>query len=651
MNFVDFNMRWFLLIGFVCFQLLGFPQQSARTIELKIDSYLAEAQDSLYKNLPYAVQAGQRAVELAKNHDLPAAEQKCYLSIAGFYEAYEDYELVVRNHDRAIAMGLPNSTRLHYQKLPFLEQITDVDKAIADAKEIASIARRNGHHDDESNAYVVIGKLYRKKGDYEKSLKYLKKADVVVGTTNVQQRAVVQGQIGDSYNQLNKTDEAEEYYQRSIEYGKEARDTALLVENFDRINDIYRQQKRSQDIISLNNRVVDRKGATIKTGDPAAEIVDGAQNDFWVRELEQKANLNLAAAYIENDSSEAAIEILNDLQGNSDVDDLEQSRDVHNMLSKAYDQSGLYARALDEYKIFVKIQDSLLKEKDLRIKATLKKNIALQGLENQVIFLEKDRELSAQSIALNESNLQLQQTIIVAVVVIALVSLLFLIIVVRKNRARATAYNLLELKSLRTKMNPHFIFNSLNSVNHFIAQNDEKAANKYLSRFSKLMREVLDSSDKDFISVEKELDLLKVYLALEHQRFENKFSYELHVDPEIENGDSMIPPMLVQPFIENAIWHGLRYVDYPGLLEVRFLHREKGVLIEVEDNGIGRKASRELKTKSQHQHKSSAIRLSQNRIVLSNKVYGEALSVQIIDKEGDQSGTLVQITIQNKDGN
>lgn len=651
MNFVDFNMRWFLLIGFACFQLLGFTQQSAHTIELQIDSYLEEAQDSLYKNLPYAVQAGQQAVQLAQKHHLRTAEQKCYLSIAGFYEAYEDFDLVVRNHDRAIAMGLPNSTRLQYRKLPFLERIEDVDKAIADAKKIAGIARRKGDHDDESNAYVVIGKLYRKRGDHDKALNYLKKADKVVDTKNVQQRAVVQGHIGDSYNQLNKNSEAEQYYQQSIEYGKQARDTALLVENFDRINDIYKQQKRSKDIISLNNRVVDREKSAVETNDTVAEIVEGAQNDFWVRKVEQKANFNLAAAYLENDSSEAAIEILNDLEENSNATDLEQSRDVHKMLSQAYDQNGRHAKALEEYKVFVKIQDSLLKEKDLRIKATLKKNIALQALENQVVFLEKDRELSAKSIALNESNLQQQQTIIIAVVVIALVSLLFLIIVVRKNRARATAYNLLELKSLRTKMNPHFIFNSLNSVNHFIAQNDEKSANKYLSRFSKLMREVLDSSDKDFITLEKELDLLKVYLALEHQRFENKFSYKLHVEPEVENGDYMIPPMLIQPFIENAIWHGLRYVDYPGILEIRFLHRENGILIEVEDNGIGRKASRELKTKSQHQHKSSGIRLSQNRIELSNKVYGEALSVQIIDKDGDQSGTLVQISIQNKDGN
>lgn len=206
MNFVDFNMRWFLLIGFVCFQLLSFAQQSAHAIELQIDSYLEDAQDSLYKNLPYSVQAGQRAVELAKNHKLPAAEQKCYLAMAGFYEAYQDFELVVRNYDRAISMGLPNSTRLQYRKLPFLEYIAGVDKAITDAKKIAGIAKRNGDHDDESNAYVVIGKLYRKKGDYERSLKYLKKADQVVDTKNVKQRGVVQGYIGDSYNQLNQTD-------------------------------------------------------------------------------------------------------------------------------------------------------------------------------------------------------------------------------------------------------------------------------------------------------------------------------------------------------------------------------------------------------------------------------------------------------------
>ena len=108
--------------------------------------------------------------------------------------------------------------------------------------------------------------------------------------------------------------------------------------------------------------------------------------------------------------------------------------------------------------------------------------------------------------------------------------------------------------------------------------------------------------------------------------------------------------MLVQPFIENAIWHGLRYIDHPGKLDVRFLQRDGQLMIEVEDNGIGREASKALKTRSQSQHKSSGIRSSESRVDLSNKVYGGSIGIEIVDKAAAAPGTLVRISIDNNNG-
>ena len=117
-------------------------------------------------------------------------------------------------------------------------------------------------------------------------------------------------------------------------------------------------------------------------------------------------------------------------------------------------------------------------------------------------------------------------------------------------------------------MNPHFIFNSLNSVNQFIATNNELEANQYLTKFSKLMRGVMENSKDDFISFQEELDLLKNYLALEKSRFSDKFDYEIFVDENLLNSNLQIPGMLVQPFLENSIWHGLRYLEHKGFLKL-----------------------------------------------------------------------------------
>ena len=162
-------------------------------------------------------------------------------------------------------------------------------------------------------------------------------------------------------------------------------------------------------------------------------------------------------------------------------------------------------------------------------------------------------------------------------------------------KAKRTANQLLLIKSLRTQMNPHFIFNALNSVNNFIAKNDEKAANKFLSEFSQLMRKVLDYSQKDFISFEEELELNQLYLKLEHFRFRDKFDYQFENNIEQAVYDLEVPPMLIQPFIENAVWHGLRYKEVHGKLNVAIDQVKNNIVVSIKDDGIGRKKIKKLK--------------------------------------------------------
>ena len=192
-------------------------------------------------------------------------------------------------------------------------------------------------------------------------------------------------------------------------------------------------------------------------------------------------------------------------------------------------------------------------------------------------------------------------------------------------------------------MNPHFIFNALNSVNSFISMNDTRQANKYLSDFSRLMRIVLENSQSDFVPLTEEVDTLELYLKLEHFRFQDKFDYDFYTDETLLNEEYAMPPMLIQPFIENAIWHGIRYKEGKGKLVVKLLAENDGLKMVIEDNGIGRKQSKALKTENQSQQKSTGMKNTKDRINLINDTYNSKIRLNIADLEGEITGTRVEV--------
>lgn len=266
--------------------------------------------------------------------------------------------------------------------------------------------------------------------------------------------------------------------------------------------------------------------------------------------------------------------------------------------------------------------------------------------------LQKDKQISNNAInhLMRESELKedlvgFQKTIIYLLCGIILIGIIVFVYIVRINKQRRKANQQLALRSLRSQMNPHFIFNALNSVNSFISLSDERSANKFLTEFSTLMRTVMELSEYDFIPVSKELEIIQIYLDLEHFRFKDKFDYQLTVSEELNIEDLTIPPMLIQPYIENAIWHGLRYKEEKGLLEVNITRAKGKLAITIKDNGIGRAKSKEIKTKNQKKTKSTAMRNIEERVQLINSLHKLKIEVQIHDLRAPETGTLVVLEI------
>jgi len=206
----------------------------------------------------------------------------------------------------------------------------------------------------------------------------------------------------------------------------------------------------------------------------------------------------------------------------------------------------------------------------------------------------------------------------------------------------------MEMKALRAQMNPHFIFNSLNSIQKYILRNDQLNTSQYLTKFSRLIRLILDHSDQNSITLSSELELLKLYLEMESMRFDNRFQYEILVDKTINTENMLIPSMLLQPYIENAVWHGLLHKEDKGSLVVHFSLQQNNLCVMIDDDGIGRDKATELKSKQLLTKKSYGMQITRDRIALINKLEGTQITCSVMDKKdnvGNAAGTLVQLTI------
>lgn len=228
---------------------------------------------------------------------------------------------------------------------------------------------------------------------------------------------------------------------------------------------------------------------------------------------------------------------------------------------------------------------------------------------------------------------------------------------IKKEEATKTEFNKqlaqIEMKALRAQMNPHFLFNSLNAIKYYVLKENKEKASNYLTDFSRLIRLVLNHSSKQLINLREELESLELYIKIERLRFEEKFDYVIQTSEKISLEEVMIPPLLLQPYVENAIWHGLMHkIEGKGVLSILVEYIDDSIRITIEDNGIGRKKAEEVKSKSAQKHKSMGMRITQSRIHFSKLMSNLSFEVEIQDLEDENglaSGTRVVINMDHSD--
>lgn len=502
---------------------------------------------------------------------------------------------------------LEKAFEYHFRALQLAEKINDVRNICIAINSIGNIQLSTEKYADAIN-------------HFEKALELERESKNNLGV------AINLGNIGYAYQGLGKLDLAIDYYKRSLAVNNQLDNNTGRAICYNALGSVYQQKKDYNNALIYLNRALEVNGHV----DDKVHIAESYLNigKLWSlqgkhaearRYFQQSVDLSLAwrFKYI--------------------------LTEVYKAMAADYKASGDFKRSLESMDTSLLYKDSILNEKSALALAQTQAIYEVDRKDNQIKLLEHDKQIS---------ELRTKRNVVYT---LSMAGFLLMLAVggffyIRHRNLETNKQTLqLELRSLRAQMNPHFIFNSLSSIHRFIWSNNQEEASDYLTKFSRLMRMILDNTQHTFISLNKELESLRLYLDLEKLRCNNVFEYRIEVDEEINEEEVMIPPMIIQPYVENAIWHGLVHKSGKGLLEIAVNLKGRTLICTVTDNGIGRKKAIEIKEKKGQTHRSMGMQVTEGRIDLIRKINNtKEATVNITDLEdegGKPTGTQVKLVL------
>ncbi len=608
-----------------------------------LDSANFYKKTNLEKSIDFVAQSIAQLGKRGNKQELSTA----LTTLGEIYLYHKQYDLAIANLKDALATRESVKTKLVLGKAYVLNG--EFENAVATLDPLMEVKNMVPYQRIE--LFETLGDAKKGMSNPDNALDFYKEGLEIAQKNQVSPKIIdLNSKIADAYASGDRLIEAEGFYNNSLSLSKAVAPERLIEEN-EKVADFYNEKNRYDDEIKL------RKKSLTELKQLPQQKIAKENKGLGVPDsiTSQRINYKIANAYIAQDKLDEAIPYLERSIVEADSeDDLVVQKDATRKLSEVYRYKGDFSKALESYQDYVAVVDSLYIRKEQEISQAARFNREIATKQNRISSLEQERQLSQSKYSLAVTEQQLfqetskrQKWIIYSLVFGLLLTALTAFLFYRSNKQQKLANNLLALKSLRTQMNPHFIFNALNSVNNFIAKSDERSANRFLSDFSVLMRSVLENSEEDFIPLSKELELLQLYVKLEHSRFADKFDFDIDIDKKIDIEAFEIPPMLLQPYIENAIWHGLRYKEEKGFLKIAVNQINKETLeIIITDNGIGRKKSAALKTANQKKQKSKGMGNIKKRIQILNDMYKNKVDVSISDLYEDQTGTKVSLKLK-----
>ncbi|MBN1639207.1 MAG: tetratricopeptide repeat protein [Ignavibacteriales bacterium] len=509
-----------------------------------------------------------------------------------------------------------------------------------------------------ANAYDCLGAAYNIKGEYEKSLMhYLNSLKIREEFSDTIGMSDSYFNIATSYYHSGNLNKAIEYCQNSLLLSTKinykigtASSLDLLGTIFYELNDLKKALSFYEESLKIERELDNKQGIVISLSN-IADILDeqgnypqALKNYFEALEISKSLNDKIGQAIILNNVgwtylnlqnySEAKKYFSEALNNANEMGDRVLKTNVYESFSEFYSQIGDYQKSLFYFKNYTSLKDSLFNE----IKS---EQIADMREKYQTEKIEKDKKI------LELTNKELETTKIYLISGIVLLFLISTAIYYRiKLRQKIRELQATE-KILRVQMNPHFISNSLVAVQNYLMSEDIDNSIIYISNFSDLMRRVIQNSELEYITLAKEIEELRAYLELEKLSLGEKFDYQIVSDEALEINDIQIPPMLIQPYLENSILHGFTGKEENCLIKLSFSQNENNLVCTIEDNGIGREESAKRRMASK-KYKSIGQRNVERRIQLINKLYRTNFRVSINDLKNEKSepqGTRVELNI------
>ena len=557
-------------------------------------------------NYPESLYYLRQSLALAKAHRKLEEISLNYGALGIVYKRIGDYatsqDYYLKDLKLADSLQLKSNLSNTYINLGILYDLMgDQKKAIENYNKAIETAKPQERPDRENSVLVNLAYMDLNNGDYESAVaKLLRGSAYDEANNNEISLAINYGNIGSCYLNLEQWDKAEEYIQKSMDLADKLSLKQEIAVGYQNFSDLRFRQKRYSEAIDYSNK-----------------------NLGFLK--------SMSGAY-------------------------EKKREAHDLAHRIYEKAGQFPKAIYHLNQTMAYKDSLLNETKVR---------EIQNLQIQHEVYLKDRELKENELQLallntrvSLNNKRLAYLGIIAFLLLFSAGLLYFRFRAKK-RANAQLKNKTELISeqkqiiedmnlrmekqmLRAQMNPHFIFNSLNSIQHLINTDNRVSALKYLTKFSKLLRQVLESSINVNLVLQEEIELLKIYLELESLRFDNSFSYTINIDENLDVEEHEVPMLLVQPYIENAIIHGLMPKDGSKNLTISFNDKMDFVECTIEDDGVGvpPKPKKEKVTRP-----SRGMSITAKRIAALEKFSNrELLTIESL-KKGSKNGTRVTILI------
>lgn len=492
---------------------------------------------------------------------------------------------------------------------------------------------------DIAISYYTLGSIYVKLSDYKKGIDYCYKSlKIIEELNNGEIIFSIKGVIADAFRRMRKLDEALNILNENLKYAQKSNNILHQARVYGSIGLIYDEKKDTLNAFKyyrlqlaaarkINNKAIEgtclvNMGTMYHGLGNFDKAIDYLQQGL---EIERKLNGKLGVAVIlanlgsinldKNNLTVAEQYAREGLELARETGALDTESTIMEILCEIYRKQGKFQKALDYYMELSAIKDTIMNEEieNEVTRKVLKYEFEKKSLADS-LTLAQVKKISEAELATKESELKREQLLRYFILILFLLVAITGFLLFRQNKLKTEQKTMqLEQKLLRSQMNPHFIFNCLQAIQNFTLKNNGKEATRYLSLFGTLTRSVLQNSRVEQISLQSEITLLEHYLELQKLLTGDRFEYTITVLPKVDTLNTSIPPMLAQPFIENAIEHGMRQISSGGKIDITFAEKNDELIFEISDNGRG------ITENDKNNHHSLATTITKERIELINK--------------------------------